>query len=273
MEQQRPRAEFTDVDRTVDPQACVRWLDRQHALAFKQQYKARTFALLDLQPGQRVLDVGCGTGQDAQALAERVAPDGEVVGLDFSQAMIDEARRRSQGAPLPVTFVQGDAHQLAFEDSTFDRCRGDRTFQHLPDPERALAELIRVTKPGGLVLIVEPDHETLVVDTPYKEVTRRFLAFRADGLRQGDVAHRLFALYQELGLTEVGVEPMTEIATDYAAINGVMGFDRGMRTAAEHGVVTRDEAERWIAYVEEAARTGRFFYAMTFFITVGRKPK
>ena len=132
-----------------------------------------------------------------------------MVGLDFSQAMIDEARRRSQGTPLPVTFVQGDAHRLVFE----------------------------------------------------------------DGLRQSDVAHRLFAQYQELGVTEVGVKPMTEIATDYAAINGVMGFDGGMRAAAEHGVVTRDEAARWLAAVEEAARAGRFFYAMTFFIAVSREPQ
>ncbi|CAA9589965.1 MAG: hypothetical protein AVDCRST_MAG88-4696 [uncultured Thermomicrobiales bacterium] len=219
-----------------------------------------------------MLEVGCGTGQDALALAGRVAPEGEIICLDLSRAMIDEARRRNQGTRLPVTFVQGDAHQLPFEDNAFDRCRADRTFQHLPNPERALAEMIRVMKPGGLLLIVEPDHETLVVDTPYKDVTRRFLAFRADGLCQGDIAHRLFALYRERGLTEVGVEPMTEVATDYAAINGVMGFDRGMRTTAEHGVVTRAEAERWIAYVEEAARAGHFFYAMTFFITTGRKP-
>jgi ubiquinone/menaquinone biosynthesis C-methylase UbiE len=273
MEPLRPQAAFTDVDRTADPQACVRWLDRQHALVFKQQYKARTFALLDLQPGHRVLDVGCGTGQDALALAERVVPGGEVIGLDYSRAMIEEARRRGREARVPATFVRGDAHRLGFADDTFDRCRADRTFQHLADPEQALTEMIRVTKPGGRLLIVEPDHETLVIDTPYKEVTRRFLAFRADGLRQGDIAHRLFALFRAHGLVEIGVEPLTEIATDYAAINGVMGFDRGIRTAAECGVVSRDEAERWIAYVEEAASTGRFLYAMTFFITTGRRPE
>jgi SAM-dependent methyltransferase len=271
MGQQLPKGNFTDVDRATDPHFYVRHLDRQHASPFKQLYKGRTFALLDLRPGQRVLDVGCGTGQDALAMAANVGPTGQVAGVDVSQTMVDEARRRAQETHLPVSFLQGDAQRLEFPDDSFDRCRADRTFQHLPDPERALAEMIRVLKPGGLLLIVEPDHDSLVIDSPYKDVTRRFLAFRSDGLRQGDIAHRLFALFREFGLADVTVEAAANVSTDYeTAIT--FQYDKVMRDAAECGVVTHEEAERWIATLAEAGRAGRFLSCGTTFITTGRKP-
>lgn len=268
----RPKAAFSDVDRAEDPSSFVNYLDLQHAQPFKRLYKKRTFALLELGPGLRVLEVGCGTGIDALALAEFVAPGGSVVAMDASRTMINEARRRIDGVPLPVSLVQGDVHELGFADDSFDRCRADRTFQHIADPRQALSELIRVTKSGGRLLIIEPDHETLVIDTPYTDVTRRFLQFRSDTLRHGGVAHQLFALFKELGLVDVAVEALTEVSTDYEAINAVMHYDEGIRAAAEHGAVTRREAERWIAYVEQAARLGRFFRSQTYFITTGRKP-
>ena len=267
-----PRAGFANVDAEPDQQGYMRMLDLQHADAFKQRQKARCRELLALRPGLRVLDAGAGVGVDAVALARAVSPGGEVVGVDFSQAMVAEAARRSASLDLPLSFVQGDLHALAFADAAFDRCYADRTFQHLADPRAAAAEMLRVTRPGGVIVIVDGDHDTHVIDSPYPDVTRRFLAFRASGMASSDVAHRLYGIFRGLGIEEVTVEAMTAIATDYDEINAVMHFDGGIRFAAEHGAVTADEAERWIAAVEQAAREGRFFAALTYFITTARKP-
>ncbi len=119
---------------------------------------------------------------------------------------------------------------------------------------------------------MDPDHEMRVIDTPYPDVTRRFLAFRSDTLQQGGVAHRVYALCRALELADVAVEAMTDIETNYAAINRVMHFDGGIRVAARHGAVTEEEAERWITAVEAAARLGRFFCATTYFPTTARAP-
>ena len=134
---------YGDVDRSADPLGAVRWTDMMASWPFVQAYKRRTRELLAAGHAGRLLDVGCGTGDDTRALPVRS------VGLDASAAMIGEAARRG-GA-----FVRGDAHALPFADATFDGCRADRTLQHLADPERALAEMVRVTRPGGRVVVVD----------------------------------------------------------------------------------------------------------------------
>ena len=272
MSDSRPHSEFTDVDSAQNPADYVQMLDAQRAVPFIREYKQRVRTLLDLHAGQRVLDAGMGTGEDAQKMARLVAPEGEVVGLDFSQIMIDEARRRVHDASLRVRFVQGDIQQLPFEDAAFDCCYADRVFIHLPDPQRAVAELVRVTRPGGRIVIAEGDHETQVLDSPYREVTRRFFRFRNDGMRQPGVAHRLYALFKDAGLVDVQVEPMARVTTDYETIRPVAHYIEGMRLAESCGIVSAVEAEQWIVALEEAMRTGRFFHVMMWFITMGRKP-
>ncbi len=247
-------------------------LDAQQAMDFVGLYKKRAHALLDLHTGQTVLDAGAGTGEDAREMAERVAPTGRVVGLDLSRMMVSTARQRNRGTGLPVQFLQGDIQQLAFTDNTFDRCYADRTFQHIPNPELALAELIRVTKPAGILVIVDPDHETQVLDSPYEEVTRRFFRFRNDGMRQPGIAHRLYALFKKAGLVKIEVIPLTWVTTDYKTIYPIAHYVEGIHEARLHGVVTQAEEEEWVAALEEAIRTGRFFHAITFFITKGCKP-
>ena len=272
MSDSRPHSEFTDVDSAQNPADYVQMLDAQQAVPFIRQYKQRVRGLLDFRAGQRVLDAGTGTGEDAQEMARLLAPDGEVVGLDLSQIMIDEAKRRLQDASLRVHFVQGDIQQFPFEDASFDRCYADRIFIHLPEPQLAVAELARVTKPGGKILIAEGDHESQVLDSPYPDVTRRFFRWRSDGMCQPDIAHRLYALFQDAGLQDVQVEPLARLTTDYATIRPVAHYIEGMKSAERCGVVTAQEAEQWILSLEEAMRTGRFFHAILWFLTIGRKP-
>jgi ubiquinone/menaquinone biosynthesis C-methylase UbiE len=271
-QQRQAESGFDRVDQAGTPQGYVECLDAQRTTNFTRQYKRRTIELLTLQPGQQILDIGCGTGEEVRTMAGLVALGGLVTGLDYSQVMIDEARRRNQGSQLPIRFVQGSVYELPFADNGFDRCRADRVFMHLEEPEKALAEMLRVTRPGGYILIVEPDHLTRVIDTPYPEVTSRFLAFRNAGMKQPDIAHRLYSMYKDAGLVNVTVEAITQVTTDYETIRPFTRLAEGMRTAQKHGRVTMEEADKWITYIEEANSAGRFFHALTSFITLGQKP-
>jgi ubiquinone/menaquinone biosynthesis C-methylase UbiE len=269
---QLPRAEFTDVDRAGDPQAYVRMLESREGQPFHRHYKERALALLDLRPGDSVLDVGCGLGTDALAMADRVGPRSNVVGFDLSMTMLREAQQRSRDKTEHVSFCRGDVHHLPFAATSFDRCRADRTFQHLPDPRQALTEMLRVTKPGGRLLIVEPDHESRLLDSPYPDISRKFFAFRNATLQQPGIAHQLYRLFREFRLVDVEVEPLTQVTTDYEEIRPTTDLLGGIRLAQRHGAVAADEADRWAAALEAAIQQGTFFHSLTYFITTGRKP-
>jgi hypothetical protein len=98
------------------------------------------------------------------------------------------------------------------------------------------------------------------------------LRFRNDGMRQPGIAHRMYAYFKEAGLTDVQVESLMRVTTDYETIRPVAHFIEGMRSVQQHGIVTEEEAALWIAALEEAMQTRRFFHTMTSFITCGQKP-
>ena len=148
--------DFSDIDRANRPQEMVRQQSALNSVGEVQAYKRRMVELLAPQAGDRLLDAGCGSGADVLALAPFVGPHGRVVGVDRAEVMVAQARERAAGTDLPVEFLIGDILRLDFPDASFDGCRADRVLHHLDDPPRALAELVRVARPGGLIAIFEP---------------------------------------------------------------------------------------------------------------------
>jgi ubiquinone/menaquinone biosynthesis C-methylase UbiE len=112
---------------------------------------------LQLRPGDRVLDVGCGTGRLAMVFGDRVAPGGSVDGIDAAAEMIKRATGRASKHGMPVTFQVALAQQLPFPDVTFDAVACILALHHVADDDQltAVQEMYRVLKPGGRLLIAE----------------------------------------------------------------------------------------------------------------------
>ncbi|HEX6490727.1 MAG TPA: class I SAM-dependent methyltransferase [Gaiellaceae bacterium] len=110
---------------------------------------ARVAAFVPLEGDERALDAGTGAGALALALTPLVR---EVVGVDLVPELLEQARAR---APANVSFVEGDVTRLQFDRASFDLAGTLRTLHHIARPELVLAELVRVTRPGGLVLVVD----------------------------------------------------------------------------------------------------------------------
>ncbi|WP_326595878.1 class I SAM-dependent methyltransferase [Streptomyces sp. NBC_01803] len=121
----------------------------------RRRLYGRLVELSGARPGERALDIGCGTGYLVGLLAHAVAPGGTVTGIDPAAAMIDYARRhvRQDGC----TFTQGLAEELPCADGSVDLVVSSLAFHHIPEDrrERALAEMFRVLRPGGRLLLAD----------------------------------------------------------------------------------------------------------------------
>jgi ubiquinone/menaquinone biosynthesis C-methylase UbiE len=261
---------FTDVDGSNDPDYYIRFLDDASADESFQAYKQHSFALLELQAGQQILDVGCGTGEDARMMAQRVAPGGRVVAVDGSQSMIAAARQRAEGCAAPVEFQVADAHSLPFADDSFDASRADRMFMHLESPARALDEMLRVTRPGGRVLVYEVDFETFTVDVPDRPRTRKIVNLWCDGFRNGWLGRHIPALFRDAGLKDVRIAPAT-LCLSYPVAMQMIG-PATIERAWAAGALTPGEGEEWLRQLQEFHETGVLFCTLTGFLVVGRKP-
>lgn len=268
MEQEASGFDFARVDETGHAQSFVEYLDT--VAAATREYKRVTLELQQAHEGDTLLELGCGTGDDARILAGFVGSSGRVIGVDNSEAMIAEARRRAEGSGLPVEYRIGDADRLEFPDDTFDGCRSERVFQHLPDPRRALAEVIRVTRPGGRIVIADPDWETLVVDCSDRALMRRIRSFFCDSVGSGSIAHEMRGLMHELGLADITVTPLTVVLADYGAADLMLELEKGIQRARDARAISEDERADWVAELRERDKDGRFFLALTGFATGAR---
>ena len=260
------------VDRAADPRAFVDYLDAVSGLETIQRSKQQTFDLLELREGDRLLDVGCGTGEDVQALARRVGGSGRVVGVDGSERMVAEAQARARDANLPVEFRVGDAEGLEFAAGTFDGCRAERLFVHLSHPERALSEMVRVARPGARIVVADRDWETLAIDVPNRAITRKLVGFHCDSGGSRWIGRQLRRLFCEAGLTEIAVFSDTLVFTDFSQADFVFELRETAAQARTAGAVSESEANQWLGDLEQAQRRGTFFAAVTGFCVSGRKP-
>jgi demethylmenaquinone methyltransferase/2-methoxy-6-polyprenyl-1,4-benzoquinol methylase len=129
--------------------------NRVHSLWQDQRWRRAAVRLANVQPGDRVLDVACGTGDLTHLFARTHAA--AVTGLDFTPAMLDIARRKLAARPAraPTTYLEGDAMALPFPDASFDVLSIAFGIRNVSDPARALAQFARVLKPKGRLVILE----------------------------------------------------------------------------------------------------------------------
>jgi ubiquinone/menaquinone biosynthesis C-methylase UbiE len=257
---------FTEVDQTSDPDFFIRFLDRGNALPSIVQSKPIILDGLRLSPGSRILDLGCGMGADVFDIAHRVGSAGAVTGVDVSEVMIAQARQRAEGLNLPVSFEVANAQALRFEDASFDACRTERMLMHVPDPELALSEMVRVTKPSGRISVFDFDWDTFVIDSPDKTTTRAVVTAFSDGIRNGWIGRALPRLFRENGMTDVHVVGHT-VFIDFEFLGLLIG---GPLTAAQaEGVLDPGDVSAWWKCLAEADERGNFLAGFTAFIVSG----
>ncbi|MGN6133129.1 MAG: methyltransferase domain-containing protein [Aureliella sp.] len=274
-------------------------LGRLSAAAEQAVFPQADYAAVFGWPGQHWLDVGCGTGETALAIAHMVGPTGSVVGIDIEPSQIERARQRAQeffnepsaelaGAAFPVgtsalavaetaaglnlKFLVGDAEHLPFPEATFDGCRADRVFQHLAARERVLSEMIRVCRPGAWICVSEPDWGTLAIDAPDRRLTRCATAHLCDQVRNGWCGRQLPRMFARAGLVDREIVAGTLVLGKLDLADELYGLRLAAERMKQSGAFTVAEAQAWLASLSDADAAGEFFCSLTGFSVIARKP-
>lgn len=262
---------FGNVDTVGDTARVVSYLEA--ASTHFRELKRTSYRMLSLKPGAAVLDVGCGTGDDARELATLVGSRGRVVGIDSSASLIAEARRRAEGAVPRPELLTAEAHRIEFPAETFDACRADRVFQHLADPSAALAEMVRVCRPGGVVEVVDRDWGLVAVDADDQTVTRAVLDRICNGIQNGWIGRQLPALLHDAGLQHVRARAHPIALRDFRAADALLDLTIVAGHAVNEGLVSAGQASAWLQELHARNQAGRFFAMLVMFVVTGRKSR
>lgn len=229
--------------------------------------------VLNPAPGERLLEVGCGSGLLCRQIAGRAAPGGHVTGIDVSFEMVVAARQHAarMGSKSQVVFEVGQAEALSYPAGAFDAALAARLMLHVAEPARVVGELRRVVRSGGRVVLMDWDFDTVAVDHSNRELTRRLLHWRSDHYGGNNWSGRQLAgLANGAGLQEVQVTPAVLVARDECA-GFTQSLWRAAQRACEAGAITPIERDAWLAELQARIAAGRFFASITYFIVLGYK--
>lgn len=269
---------FHAVDDHPEVTTLLSAMDETARWAATQQLRAWERERLALRSGQRLLDVGCGLGDAALALAADLGEHGEVVGVDGSKAMIAEAQVRAASGRCSARFAVGDAAALDEPDDSFDAVRSERMLQWVPDPGRAVAEMARVVRPGGLVCLTDTDWSTYEIDIGDPDLARRVRdAFGVERLRPTTVGGRLGSLAEAAGLHTLAETTATNVWSQWDPdASPRPDGSPPMAVVADElvaaGQLAADERQQFVKTVEDAARHGRFTMRLTMHALVAAAP-
>jgi ubiquinone/menaquinone biosynthesis C-methylase UbiE len=254
---------FSDVDATRQAEQFVTFLEWIEGLPQVMELRKRSYELLEAHPGDTVVDVGCGTGRVVADLTERGV---RALGVDISEQRIAVARRRFPNCDFRIAA----AETLPLEDGTVAGYRAERVYQHLADPARALAEARRVLPRGGRIVLIDQDYDMWAIDADDEALTRVLARAHSDAIRNRWIGRRYHNLLRDAGFVAVAVEVRTLIYTDHAQVAAVLPSIVSAGVTA--GVVTREQADAWLAEQQRRGQAGRFFLAMPLFVASGRQP-
>jgi SAM-dependent methyltransferase len=234
---------------------------------------------VDLRPGDRAIDVGCGPLGILDMLSDRVGPRGRVVGLDANADHVAMATQTIAGRQLTNTeALLGDARATGLPSASFDVVHARTVLINLPEPAEVLAEMVRLTKPGRWVLGFEPDCEPSLCYPPNRAYDRLLELFPFVFGRNGAdwrIGRRLPELYRTAGLVDIQAEVHAELYPRGHTRRTIrVDLVRSMRTQViELGLVTEEELEGlFVDALAHLDHPDTLVMPAVYFLVSGRKP-
>jgi len=260
-----------------------------HAPATVRQHGQRTaeeaaaFLMPELKPGMRLLDVGCGPGSITRGLAERVAP-GQVIGVDLSRETLAAARQDAAARGLTnLQYEEGSVYRLSHAEGSFDVVYAHQVIQHLREPAAALAEMLRVVRPGGGIIAVREVDWGTAAYWPVDPWIDRFIEVHLKTWSQNGgeprMGRRLRALFNAADVAQLAIsasvwcyatpEETGEWGNSYA--ERLLTSPMGERPV-EYGYATRADIEAMAAAFRAWGKHPDAFWTFVHVAALARRP-
>lgn len=236
--------------------------------------KRCSYKELNIQSGQKILDAGCGPAVDSLPISAMTGQQGITVGIDLDFQMVKNACKRASASETKSPFhSQSDVISLPFKNEFFDGCRSERLFQHLSSPEKALKEMVRVTKKEGRIVVVDTDHSASSVDTSEYDAEWVLRRLHTDRFQHGYSGRTLYRLFREAGLEDIKITPFALHTTSFQLFSLVSEMNALLVLAIKDGVLTEEEIGRFTANLQENDSRGTFFGTMNIVVASATVPK
>ena len=234
--------------------------------------RASVLSMLALQSGERVLDIGVGPGFLAAEMAAVVGAGGRVCGIDVSDSMLAIAATRSGGQDAAALEIgRGSAEEIPYDDGSFDVVVTTQVLEYVPDVPRALASIHRVLRPGGRVLVLDTDWDSLVWHAPDEKQMRRVLAAWEEHLVDPHLPRTLARSLAQAGF-ETGpptVLPLLNAGNARDSFSGILLGLIASFVVDRHGL-DQDTVDAWAASMR--ALDTDWFFSLNRYVFLATRP-
>ena len=261
------------------------WLLDHHKT--KETERSLMISEFNLKNGDNILDLGCGPGLWTNLLAEKVKPDGKVVGIDLCEELINYAKKNLKKNPLKniIKFIKGDFFNIPYRDNFFDVIFFGNCYAYVTEPMKVLKEQIRVAKKGGRIIAKDFDGAIIIFHPIDPHLSAKILAATAKGLKENPpeplfnnyTGRNLNGFFLEAGLREISTRsyaiqkltPLTPEAKRYITGNAEWYAKIGTP------YLSKKDLKKWYAHFDPASDKyildlDEFYFCMLEVVTEGK---
>ena len=241
-------------------------LEKSYQLPEIVRQRLHTLNKLSVKRGENILDVGCGVGYLSYEIALQTEDPGRVSGIDQNSEMIRHAKKRCENL-RNTEFSEANANDLPFSEESFDAACCTQVLLYVNNVDQALLEIKRILKPTGRIIIVETDWRGVVLNSDYDSITRKIFSAWDATVPSPNLPVRLGSLLLDNGFSNVNVEPIPILNTEYTPNH----FSHGMmnwitRNALKKGFITKEQFQKWLDDLDEKGESGNYFFCVNRFL-------